>query len=600
MAEDRMLQEAIDAIRAGQLIRARDLITRLLNVDQKNPEYWLWLSSVVDSTNEKIYCLKNVLKIDPENPYAHRGLILLGEHISDVHVDPVPNQKRDWQIDVQKIDEPRGFRAFWANPIFRFVFITSLTVFVIAFLTFGTVRLNEVLQKPVVYIPTNTPGSSPTFTYTPTVKNYSQIPITATPSFEGPQPLWMRLEATYTPTPLYVNTPHPAYEAYSMAQQAYQMGELDSALELFHQVATMIPDAPDIPFFIAEVSRLRGDHHNALSAYNNSLDIDPNFAPAYLGKITIEHFLDPQKDILKELSTTINLDPNFAQAFLTRADYLIDLGDFSLAEEDIQTASSLIPESPLPHLLKAKLFLIEGKNQQALVEARQALIIDETILDTYLVLAEAAALSEAFEEAADAIQIYLEYEPNDPTAWCIQSQTYLIKGEFEQAIDAADLAILLDRNYTDAYLFRGMAYIEMDEGQKAINDIYNAKSFNPGSYEINLQFARALLSAGRLGDALSQINRTFDLATQTQDDLKMIRLYFTRAIIYEAIGNEPSALNDWNKLLEFSQNSVPSDIWQTAENHVNSKNSSTLSPTEKKTATYSPSSTEMKSPSETP
>jgi len=600
MAEDRMLQEAIDAIRSGQHIRARDLLTRLLNTDQKNPEYWLWMSSVVDSTKEKIYCLKNVLIIDPDNPYAHRGLILLGEHISDVQINPSLSEKRNWQINVQKIDEPRGFRAFWVNPIFRFVFITSLTVFVVVFLTFGAINLNEALQKPVVFFPTNTPGPSPTFTYTPTAKNSTQIPFSATPSFEGPQPLWMRLDVTYTPTPLYVNTPHLAYEAYSMAQQAYHKGELDSALELFLQVATMIPDAPDIPFFIAEVSRSKGDHQNALLAYNQSLDINPNFAPAYLGKITIEHSLDPNKDILKELSTTIEMDPNFAQAFLARADYLIDQGDFSLAEENIQTVSSLIPESPLPHLLKAKLYLSEGKNQQALVEARQAQIIDETILDAYLVLAEAAALSASFEEAANAIQIYLEYEPNDPTAWCIQSQVYLIKGEFELAIDAADLAIQLDENCTNAYLFRGMANIEMDEGQKAINDIYYGKSLNPDSYEINLQFARALLSAGRLGDALSQINRTLDMAAQTQDDLKMIRVYYNRAIIYEAIGNEPSALKDWNTILEFSKKTVPSDILQTAETNINSINPGTPSPTETTTETYPFLSTEMRSPNETP
>jgi hypothetical protein len=46
-----------------------------------------------------------------------------------------------------------------------------------------------------------------------------------TPTFIGPTPLWMLMEATYTPTPLYVNTPHPISEAYRIGIRAYQRGD---------------------------------------------------------------------------------------------------------------------------------------------------------------------------------------------------------------------------------------------------------------------------------------------------------------------------------------------------------------------------------------
>ena len=78
MAEDVMLQEAISAIRQGQRIRARDLLTRLLRTNQTNPEYWLWMSAVVDTSKEQVYCLQSALKLDPSNQAAKEGLILLG------------------------------------------------------------------------------------------------------------------------------------------------------------------------------------------------------------------------------------------------------------------------------------------------------------------------------------------------------------------------------------------------------------------------------------------------------------------------------------------------------------------------------------------
>ncbi|MBP7356361.1 MAG: hypothetical protein KA928_09395, partial [Longilinea sp.] len=77
-SEETMFQEAMAAIEKGEKARARDLFTRLLKSDQNNPDYWLYLSSVVETPKERIYCLKEVLRIDPEHVTARRGLIAMG------------------------------------------------------------------------------------------------------------------------------------------------------------------------------------------------------------------------------------------------------------------------------------------------------------------------------------------------------------------------------------------------------------------------------------------------------------------------------------------------------------------------------------------
>ena len=50
--------------------------------------------------------------------------------------------------------------------------------------------------------PTATNSPTPTDTVPPSLR-------TPTPTFLGPTPLWMFLDKTYTPTPLYVVTQHP-------------------------------------------------------------------------------------------------------------------------------------------------------------------------------------------------------------------------------------------------------------------------------------------------------------------------------------------------------------------------------------------------------
>jgi len=119
MSEDVMLQEAIDAIHQGQRLRARDLLTRLLRSDQSNPEYWLWMSSVVETLKEQVFCLQNALRLDPDNQTARKGLILLGALPPEEQVTPVPPARRKWEVEMQEVTELTGLRALWANPVVR-------------------------------------------------------------------------------------------------------------------------------------------------------------------------------------------------------------------------------------------------------------------------------------------------------------------------------------------------------------------------------------------------------------------------------------------------------------------------------------------------
>src|SRR3990172_5832935 len=77
-SNDSMLVQAIAAARSGNRVRARSLLTRLLKADSGVVEYWIWMSSTVDTKREKIYCLESALKLDPTNRAVLRGLTILG------------------------------------------------------------------------------------------------------------------------------------------------------------------------------------------------------------------------------------------------------------------------------------------------------------------------------------------------------------------------------------------------------------------------------------------------------------------------------------------------------------------------------------------
>lgn len=92
MADEMLYQEAMKAIQKGDKTLARDLLTRLIKAEPQNSDYWLWLSTVVESVKERTYCLQEVIRRDPKNMTARQGLILMGVSVpSDQAIENIPS-----------------------------------------------------------------------------------------------------------------------------------------------------------------------------------------------------------------------------------------------------------------------------------------------------------------------------------------------------------------------------------------------------------------------------------------------------------------------------------------------------------------------------
>src|SRR5436190_16452601 len=73
-----VLQQGIAAARAGQNVEARQLLQEAVKRDPQSETAWLWLSSVAKDDKERIFCLKQLLNINPNNENAIKGLRQLG------------------------------------------------------------------------------------------------------------------------------------------------------------------------------------------------------------------------------------------------------------------------------------------------------------------------------------------------------------------------------------------------------------------------------------------------------------------------------------------------------------------------------------------
>ena len=75
---DELLKQGITAVKRGDKENGRIHLMKLLEMDERNEQAWLWLSGAVEDKEERIICLENVLAINPDNELAQKGLARFG------------------------------------------------------------------------------------------------------------------------------------------------------------------------------------------------------------------------------------------------------------------------------------------------------------------------------------------------------------------------------------------------------------------------------------------------------------------------------------------------------------------------------------------
>ena len=593
MADENTFLEAVECIQNGDNERAKELLTGLLKRDKNNPEYWLWLSTVVESQKERIFCLESVLRLDPGNKAAQRGLILLGGKNTGGEIIPVPPVRRKWSLEPED-ETPKPFLGrILANPVLRVVTILVVLVVLVGLITAGVYGFRYTQRVAFVRVSiTPRPTLTPTITYTPSPTATRAI-RSATPTFSGPIPLWTLLEATYTPTPRYVNTPHPILEAYRSSMRALERGDIQQMLLFLQQASRDDPAAADLQYYIGEAYIKLGDFESASTAFQKAIELDSNFAPAYTGYARTLELLDSIKFsnlIIENFGKAIELDPDYFESFLERAKFYIALGDIDKAYEDLESLQAENLRDPRLYLLLSQLDLLALDYENALTNAEKAYEIDITLPEVYLILAEVYSSNGNFTEALEKIRIYIPFDESNPRAWFLFGQANYETGDEDEALKALDEVLRLDNRNGDAYWYRGRIFLDQGDGQKAVNEFYTASLILPQSFLVNLDFGRGLFMAERFSDAFQQLNVAEGLA---ENDSQVAEILYWRGQVLEAGGNPTAAEQTYIELLSLPEESVSKEYAQFAQKRLLILNPPTSTPTSTSTTTSTPTLTKI-------
>ena len=587
--ENTILHEAIEALRAGDRVRARDLLTRMLKTDQNNAAYWVWLSAAVETQKERVYCLQSALRIDPQNAAAKRGLVLFGALPPDDSIPPFPvNRPRLWEDKLVIPKEPREQKRGWANPLTRVFIILGIAAAVLGLFVGGYMLLPK-SAKPALFRGTSTRRPTWTITLTP-----SKTPLirSATPTFLGPTPLAFFLAKTYTPTPLYVVTQHPPLTraSFTAGLRSLAQGNYETARVQFQEVLKTEPDAGDVYYYIGESFRAQGNYRAARDNYQQSINRDPGFAPAFVGRARVNLDMNPDADVIGDLNQAISLDPRYAEAYIERGRYEVSRNPAS-AEADLVTALEITPDSALAYLYLAQAQLGRGENGAALESALRANQIDLTLVPVYLALARAYIATGRSQEAVGVLQTYTVFAPNDTSAFLSLGTAYNAASQYQPAVDILDKALAADRRNAEAYFQRGFAYLNLEKPSLAVADFRLAVTYDPKDFDSYLGLARAYDMQGKPGDAYMQAEQ-YALPLAKSDPSKA-QVYYWESIFLNEMKNVLGERESWTRLIMLPPDVMPPE-WRTeAFQHlgITATPTKTLLPTITRTKTLRPTVT---------
>ncbi|MEN8172974.1 MAG: tetratricopeptide repeat protein [Chloroflexota bacterium] len=589
MAENKNFQKAKDAIKKNKPAEARDLLTRLVRSDKGNPDYWLWLSSVVESRKEKIFCLQTVLRIDPDNQAAIRGLRALGARSPDEEIVPVAVVQRVWEVEIEDDETLKGFHKIWANSVSRIVIVAGASVIVLGFILNTIFGWGDSILSPKLTVTPLawTSTSTPTITNTPNVRT-----PTSTPSVV--QPLWMLLDATYTPRPAYVNTPHPRSEAYRISMNAYVKRDYNTMLTFMEQVVDQSPNSVDGHYYIGEAQRLLGNYEQALIAFEKAISLDGNFSPAYVGRAQIR-LINKSANVDDDIMKALELDPNNAAAYFGLASYWLDQNEPEKTLETLDGQEYLLGEYPEYYFLRAQALFKLDQLKDALPLALEANRRDMTSLPTYLLIAEIYFELDRITDGFDYLKTYGLYQENDPMYWALLGRAYYERGiDYKTVAATLEKALDLDDQIAIVYQYRGLAALRDGNGKQAVNDLFLARNLDPQSFSISLSFGLAFWAQERYEEASAQMRASADLA---KSDADLAKAYYHVAKLATEIGPVSRAKQYWNYLLDLPEGAVP-DAWLVEANLY--FNPSTATPTVTLTSTAANKSTLTPNTSPTP
>ncbi len=231
-------------------------------------------------------------------------------------------------------------------------------------------------------------------------------------------------------------------------------------------------------FNLANAKSELEQYQEALEDYDKALEINPNFAEAYINRGTAKAELSRWEDALEDFDKAIALNSDDARAYNNRALIFRRINRLAEALKDCNKAIEIQPDLADCYFTRGAVKLSMENPIEAIKDFDAGLRLNPTSAKGYNNRGLAKKKLKQYIEAISDFYKALEYNPDNFESIINCGTVKTMMGNYEEAISDYDKAVALKPKFPTAYFNRADCRLKLEEYELAIADLDKAISLN--------------------------------------------------------------------------------------------------------------------------
>ena len=249
----------------------------------------------------------------------------------------------------------------------------------------------------------------------------------------------------------------------------------------------------------------------ALSAYEQALQLDPSYAVAWNNKGNALRTLKRSAEALAAYERALQLDPKNAVAWNNKGHMLYDQKRLAEALAAYEQALQLDPYYAVAWCNKAAAFNALKSTDEALAACERAIKLDPNFALTWKHKGDALTDLKRYGKALAAFERAVQLDPSYAVAWNNTGATLINLKRYGEALAACERALQLDPQYAIAWRNKGDAYQGLKRYGEALAADERALQLNPTAALAWSNKGATLVSLKQYKDALAACERALQL-----------------------------------------------------------------------------------------
>ena len=248
-----------------------------------------------------------------------------------------------------------------------------------------------------------------------------------------------------------------ARQALRLAEEALEPARLDELL------------ADVLYFYKGVVLESLDDYEAALVAFDRAIELDAEFAEAYLDRGMVRTSLGEMDAAIDDFTQAIALDPTIPEAFYNRGTAYGRLGRPEDAVNDLTEALRLRPDYMTALLNRGLAYVQMAEYEQGIADFDAAIALNPDDAGAYGRRGNAYFYLEDYAASEADFTRAIELDPTYVYAYASRAQVALRRQDYEAAVADYTSVIAIEPS-AETYVYRGQAFLQARKTSNAIAD----------------------------------------------------------------------------------------------------------------------------------